>query len=470
MLPPNSATSTNTTAHTEWYDTGSGECNPSRYFARMGATPVVLNRSPRGSTDKSAQGDSLEFAGLAEALGKIFSKEKIQSILSNLPPKSKIYGYDYGDFSGDDGMDVVLSTRQDDAAPRVVDIFFFLNYGAEFELVHSLQRPYMLEAIEVGFSIDEGVCHITEKTGEFDWRITGYSMQHGLFRRVEEWTTRRLRAGGGATAIGFEQSQDYLTNLGWEHYFGVNTGKSYLEQKFYSLPVYPTSLELPPEIPVHVGDSSALMVVSGGSSWHGPDDSNMRISARYDTSSVLFTVLIHDDRLLYHTHADSADHLALYFDLSGKPRIQRDGTKQRYAKETQISLVLFMGDGEARGPAVELHGEKRYDSLRSLIGVTVTADPTKFNTREFTLSMPRGLFSRSSVLHGAGFCAVYHDVDHEARRDWATLLSTSRGYIQGKPETYGRISFLTDPIRLFERLDLRTRNLARRLRSAGLHP
>ncbi len=416
----------------------------------------------------SSSSDSLEFAGLAEALSKIFSREKIASILSKLPPKCKIHGYDYGDFSGDDGMDLVLSTRSDDAPPRVVDVHFFLNTGAEFEHVRTLQRRYILEAIEVGFSIDQGVCHVTEKTGEFDWRITGYSMAQGLFRRVTEWTTRRLRSGGSSTSVGFEQSQDYLSNLGWERYFGVNSGRMYLEQRFYSLPVYPSSLELPNDVPLHVGDTTAYMVVGGGSSWHGTEDSNFKLYARYDSSDIVFFLRVHDDRLLYHAEADSSDYMALYFDLSGKPRIQRDGTRQRYAKETQLAILLFMGDGAGQGPVVELRGEKKIDTLRRQVDVTMRTDPGIFNTWDFTLRLPRKLFSRSSVLHGAGFCAVYHDVDHASRRDWATLLSTALDYEQGKPETYGRISFLTDFTRMFERLDLRTRYLARRLRSAGV--
>jgi hypothetical protein len=416
---------------------------------------------------QSAASDSLEFAAFAEVLSKIFSREKIASILSKLPPKCKIHGYDYGDFSGDDGMDLVLSTRSADAPPRVIDVHFFLNNGPEFEHARTLQRRYMLEAIEVGFSIEQGVCHVTEKTGEFDWRITGYSMEQGLFRRVSEWTTRRLRAGGGSTAVGFEQSLDHLSNMGWERYFGVNTGRTFLDQRFYSLPVYPATLELPSDIPVTIGDTTAFMIVRGGSSWYGPEDSHFLLSARYDSVSVVFDIRIHDDRLLHHRISDSADHLALHFDLSGRPRIQRDGTRQRYPEESQVTLLLMMGDGEGHGPVVTLRGDSRADSLLQHIGVTMRSDSSVYNSWDFTLRLPRKLFSRSSVLHGAGFCAVYHDVDHDTRRDWATVLSTARDYKPDLPETYGRISFLTEFTRLFERLDLRTRYLARRLRGAG---
>jgi hypothetical protein len=422
---------------------------------------------PSGSL-RSAPSDSLEFAGFTQALSRIFSVEKIETILSHLPPNSKIHGYDIGDFSGDDGMDVVLSTRVDGVSGREVEVHFFLNSGPQFTHVTTIRRRYMLESIEVGFSIERGVCHVTEKTGEFDWRISGYSIVDGVFRRVTEWTTRRVRQGGQSAVLGYEQSMDYLRNLGWEHYFGANTGRSFFEQRYYVLPVYPLAAELPSDLPLYIGDTTALMVVSGGSSWYGQDDSNIRISARYDSTEVVFQLRVHDDRFLYHQAADSADYLALHFDLSAQERVRRDGSFQRYSGDKQFSIILFMGDGARQGPVAEIRGGTNYDTLRSHLHMSMRSNVEEYNTREFEIRIPLSVFLRGASLQEVGFCAVYHDVDHDLRRQWATVLSTSRSYEPGRPETYGRMRFITDHQKHHERLDLRTRFLARSLRRAGV--
>jgi len=437
----------------------------------LSATPAeshTLRPPQRGSG--VAGSDSLEFAAFAEELQTIFSKEKIASILSKLPPTSKIYGYDYGDISGDDGMDLVLSTRRSDAPPRVLDIHVFVNEGASFDLVRSLQRKYMLEPIEVGFSIEQGVCYITEKTGEYDWRITGYSMDRGLFRRVSEWTTRRMVSGGSSTSVGHERSLDLLTNEEWERFTGANSGKVYLEQKYQALPVYPLGLELPEDIPEWVGDSSGLAVASGGSSWYGADDSHFFLSARYDSSDVYFQLRVHDDRLLAHRNLDSADHFALYFDIGGKPKLRPDGSRQRYAAQSTFALLLRMGEGTGEGSVVELRGEGKADSLLRGVEVSRQAVEGSYNTWRFGMRIPRSLLLRNARTHSIGFAAVYHDVDHAQRRDWYTVLATAREFESDRPESWGRLRLVADPEEEFERLDLRTRTLARALRRAGLLP
>ncbi len=197
------------------------------------------------SREMRPSSDSLEFAGLAVALGTIFSQEKIATILSKLPPKCKIFGYDIGEYSGDDGMDVVLSAMRDGAARKTLEIYFFLNDGPGFRLLRTLERRYMLEPIEVGFAVEAGTCFVTEKTGEFAWRITGYSASGGTFRRVSEWTTDRMRTGGRETNVGYERSFSYETLLAEEHYYGSNSNRTFIRQKFYDLPVYPAELSLP---------------------------------------------------------------------------------------------------------------------------------------------------------------------------------------------------------------------------------
>lgn len=414
--------------------------------------------------------DSLEFAGLSAALGIIFSQEKIASILSKLPPKCKIYGYDIGEYSGDDGMDVVLSVLQDDAPRRSIDVYFFLNDGPGFRHLRTLQRKWMLEAIEVGFSIDHGVCYVTEKTGEFAWRITGYSAAGGNFRRVNEWTTDRMRTGSRETGVGYERQYSYESLIADEHYYGTNTGRTFIRQKYYDLPIYPEALSLPDEMPTMVGDSSGLMIVEGGSSWYGPEDCSVFCSATYDSSQVIFRIRVHDDRLLYNAHPDSMDYLDLRFDLSRRNRVRPDGKLQTFSPNTQLTVRIVMGDGENRTPVVEYFGESIAKRLGDDIRISISQDAQEYQTYAFTVRTPIELFSDNGKLPPAGFVCAYHDVDYPDRLQWVSVAATAREYTPDRPETYGRLHFVSDPVDEYEWENVRVIALSEKLREAGIVP
>lgn len=431
---------------------------------------VSLSLSPIANAATVILSDSLEMDGFSETLQRIFSPEKIQSILSKLPPKSKIYGYDVGDYSGDDGMDVVLSTQEEHNTGRRLDIHFFLNAGPEFVLVQSLDRRFVFEAIEVGFSIERGTAFVTEKTGEFGWRITGYEIRDRIFRQVYEWTTGRMPYKGRETAVGYEHSYDARSHLAEDHYYGTNSSKSFLRHKYYQLPVFHEEDDIPSGMQRSIGDSSALMIVKGGSSWHGPEDCSLLCSAVYDSGSVRFDVTVRDDRLLYAAEKDSADVLSLHFDLSRKNPLRPGGGEQTFSPNTQLSLHVFMGDGEKRTPVVELEGKALSERFGHQIDVTVTPVPERFHEFLFNIRLPRALFVRQGELPDAGFACTYHDVDYPANLHWVSLSSSSRGYRAGTPASYGRMHFVADARAAFEWDDLRTHRLADELRRAGILP
>ncbi len=414
--------------------------------------------------------DSLEFAGFSRALEKIFSAEKIQTILSKLPANCKIYGFDVGDYSGDDGMDVVLSTRRTDARSRDLQVHFFINDGPAFRLVQVLRRRFIIEPIEVGFSIERGWAMVTEKTGDYAWRMTGYAVRDRVFRRTYEWRTDRMPYRGQETAVAWERARDYETQLVDEHYFGANTKRSFIRQKYYDLPLFPADSDLPNGFADTAGDGGALMVVQGGSSWHGPEDCSIAVSGRYDSSSIILTLRVHDDRLLYNTAADSSDYAALYFDLSRKTRLRPGGAAQQYSPNTQFGVIILMGDGEARGPVVELRGAKLAQRHGGAVSVDMWRDPEAYQQFLFTVRLPRALFADGSDLPSAGFAAVYHDVDYPARLNWVSVASTSRGYTEERPDSYGKMHFVRDMRAEWEWVNLATRDLSRGLKEAGVLP
>jgi|GEM_PF-1427214 len=431
---------------------------------------VFLRPGAQLSATQILQSDSLKFAEFSSALGKIFSDEKIQSILSKLPPNCNIFGYDVGDFSGDDGMDVVLSTRLDDARDRTIDVHFFVNAGSAFHHAQTLQRRFVLEPIEVGFTIERGAAFVTEKTAEFGWRITGYAVRDGIFRRVSQWTTDRMRYRGRQTAVGFERSYDLQNNMAEEHYFGTNSNRSFLRQTFYDLPLFRENDDIPAAITRQIGDSTALMVVRGGSSWHGPEDCSILCSGVYDSSSVELHLTIRDDRLLYEGVLDSSDYAALSFDFSRKTRVRPGGAAQQWSPNTRLDILLVMGDGERRTPVVELRGSKLSSAHGHEVRVSMREDSTQFHLYHFTVRLPRSLFESDGKPVPAGFVCWYHDVDYPANLSWVSMAATSRAFESDAPETWGRLHFVRDARERYEWENLHLRAMTRHLRRAGVLP
>ena len=416
------------------------------------------------------QSDSLQFAEFSSALGKIFSEEKIQTILSKLPPNCNIYGYDIGEFSGDDGMDVALSTRPENARGRTIDVHFFVNAGSRFLHVQTLQRVFVIEPIEVGFSIERGTAFVTEKTGEFGWRITGYAVQNGVFRRVSQWVTNRMRHRDQQTAVGFERAYDMRSNIADEHYYGTNSNRSFLRKKFYDLPVFGKLDDVPSGIRRQIGDSTAMMIVRGASSWHGPEDCSIFCSGWYDSASVEFHLTVDDDRLLYEGSLDSSDYAALSFDFSRKPPVQPGGTPQQWSPNSRLDILLVMGNGDVRSPVVELRGKRLSAAHAHEINVTMRKMPDRYHQYHFTVRIPRSVFESDGELLPSGFVCWYHDVDYPANLSWVSVAASSRSHDPDARETWGRLHFVENARQRYEWEDLRTREMTQRLRRAGVLP
>jgi hypothetical protein len=135
-----------------------------------------------------------------------------------------------------------------------------------------------------------------------------------------------------------------------------------------------------------------------------------------------------------------------------------------------LGILIMMGDGEKRGPVVELRGAKLTKLHGDAIAVHLQRDETEYQLFHFTVTLPIALFEDKGTLPVAGFTAVYHDVDYPANLSWVSLASTSRGFEEGSPETYGRMHFLEDARETWEWDDLGTRELGRQLRRAGVLP
>ncbi len=405
---------------------------------------------------------------LARALRNIFPEAKLQSIISKLPPRCKVHGFDIGDFTGDDGADVVVSVEDSKKRNKELTVLFFINRGAEFTLDQTLLRRYITEPIEVGFSIEQGLCSITQKLDEYHWEISSYSFQSSLFREMMHWETQRLRIGQTSPSIGYESQDDYRTLRSSEVYYRVSDNKVLMRQEFFALPVFPAGVKLASDIRTEIGGQHMRMIRHGASSWSGWDDAEVTLSSRYDSQFVEITVAIRDDILLGKRDIDEPDRLDLIFDISGKGKVEVNG-KARMGEGDDILFVrVLMGNAADTQPEVQLPFGMPSTGGKVRPSVKHAFRTIELGHYEITVFVPTSLFSNHFLGRSIGFTASYFDVDRVDHSDWVTILATADYFDGSKVATFGRMDFYPSGEVYFEREDLRTRRISSLMNEAGI--
>lgn len=408
--------------------------------------------------------DSLTQSAFVRSVRSLLTERQVGSILSKLPPACNILGYDIGDMSGDSLPDLVLATRRANSAKRDVQVSFFLNAGEEFIAAATQTRSYQNEAIEVGVSIEDGRCSVTEKLGDYHWSMQDFSMDHRVFRMIAAWESRRLPAGEGYGSLGFETNEEYRSNRCTELFYRVSDAKQLQRTSYWVLPALPMHLRLPRILTVTAGDSTPAVLQRGSSSWSGADDCSLLLRASYDSAWLFLSAEIFDDRLIAGDSAAVSDRLELWFDCSGRRRVDANG-KIRLQPDGQVfGLSILPGDCSAIPP---VRSVLRADAARTKLLAQASLQVLRLDYRRIlcVVQLPMALFPRGRQAGSVGFSAAYHDIDVPEHPEWVTSAATSDGFASAAPGTFGRLDFLGGDEARFECNDL---NLARILHAMTL--
>ncbi len=412
--------------------------------------------------------DSLVYAAFAKQLRKRLTEEQVQSILSKLPEGCKVFGFDIGDYSGDKNDDLVFSARSDENLRKEVGVYYFLNRGARFDLVKYTVKKYLSEPVEIGFSIDQGICSVTQKIGEYHWHIEGCRLDDMVFHQVTEWETQRLPRGTGFSGIGYETTLNFRSFRTTELFYHASDVKQLLKQEYLTVPIYPSGLRLPRCVPESVGDSTSQSIVRGSSSWFGIDDASFFIAGRYDSTTVHLRVSIDDDKLLSSDSLESSDFLALAFDLSGKRKVDNYGTVRRTREDGILSMLLRMGNGGSVPPKLVMDAATTEDMEKIFWRVKCSVDQQTLGTSMVELEFPAEIFERCRNGSACGFAAMYHDVDNPERVEWATDISTTGLFDPDRPDTFGRLLFIQGNENFLFVDDIRLADVVRKMEHDGI--
>ncbi|MGE5351164.1 MAG: hypothetical protein ACM3P0_03720 [Acidobacteriota bacterium] len=158
--------------------------------------------------------------------------------MKNMLPKNfVITALDYADFSGDGKNDLAIAVRPLNRHDRTIYVYMFCDSLNHYTLVHADTMKFVVLPIEIGFSINNKVCYITQKIEDKSWAITGYSFLKNELALVDYYRTE-VRPLNKKTDIGLERYNNYWNLQAFTGYYDVNTLNEYKKTNYFYHPVY----------------------------------------------------------------------------------------------------------------------------------------------------------------------------------------------------------------------------------------
>lgn len=298
----------------------------------------------------------------AEFYGKIeayFDRELIADLDQNFAGNDyRFYSWDAGDFSGDGNYDLACAVRRPRDNSRRIFVYLFADIDGFLTRIAVKEYRFIELPLEVGVAIRYGVCYITEKLQQFDWRITGYKFDGIALIEVTTYRTQRI---GNFT---LEQTLSYTQLRRYERWSQTRSGNIVLERRCGVVPIYPRGV-----LPGHGYKRHAVMtsvdyVERGAFYWSGPDDCSMTVAGAYDSNYLYLAIEVRDDELVVGT-CDScpADRLEMWFDLYAADsllpsialRREKRGVSLRQQPDApQVGIGVQLGNFGTVPPSVRL--------------------------------------------------------------------------------------------------------------------
>jgi hypothetical protein len=409
-----------------------------------------------GWAESKAQ-SGLTFNEFKSKLEKYFNSEMLDDIEKQIPQKSRIsvWGWDVGDFSGDNYPDLAFSIKILDEKRRNVYVYLFVDLDGYLQLVYFDSYEYLELPLEIGVSIHNNKCSITQKKKNDFWTYKSYTFDNGIIYLAEEYTSQSIFGNALETRIDYEKCE-YKINL---DYFDARKDK--FQTDFLFIPSYPRSKQVFKGYPVVSTAGKVDYVIKGSYYWKGEEDASMRIKSSFDDQYLYFAINFTDDNFIP-PECDKCvgDFFSFWFDFTPyKSTLQRifkqAGNKFIPRSNFEGSLYeikVFPGDFLDKLPYVaSVNSSEPLDEeqIKSISKIKIFV--TKEDSTNFVLKVrfPFSLFGyeRCPIENEApvyiGFNIVYHDIDNEFRPEQETLITNSI-FDESRPSTFGELVLIPD--------------------------
>jgi hypothetical protein len=155
------------------------------FFSAVAAIILFLTFNSRSFSQ-----DEMDFEEFMGMMSSTFTDEQLDEISYMLPWDIKVYGYAYGDFSGEGYNDLIISVREKGVTPpNSVDVYILKSIGDKtYALIDKQNYKYYELTLEVAFLVRDGVCLITNRDNN-NWYFTSYQInQNHKFVQLDKET------------------------------------------------------------------------------------------------------------------------------------------------------------------------------------------------------------------------------------------------------------------------------------------
>lgn len=399
----------------------------------------------------------MTFSEFKNKLQGYFIPEMISDIEKNLPQKINftIWGWDIGDFSGDNNPDLAFTIKISQEKRKVVYTYLFVDIDGMLELVMNKPFEYFELPLEVGISIKNNSCSITQKKKNNHWAIETYRFENGIIYLLGNYSAERN------LSFFLETNVDYINcrkKITYENITGGNSNN--FTSDFLFIPTYPRRKEIFKGYPSDATAKYVDYVTKGSYYWFGEQDASFTIRSSFDDKFIYFSFYFIDDIYIPKNCSNClGDELHLWFDFNPTTNSLERIFKKSKSKfnlrekldENIYQIQISIGNFFDIQPEIRsVNSSTILDEIQksALKKIKLFCNP---NDSGFVLKirLPFELFGyevppiSEEQIVTIGFTTIYVDVDNEFRSEEVSWIATSL-YKDNKPSTFGELAFIND--------------------------
>lgn len=422
----------------------------------------------------SAQ-ESISFEQLAELLDPYFAPELVGDVKLALPSAPfDVWGFDVGDYSGDNYNDLIVSIRLHSDRRSEMKVYYFVDIEGILEVVRQENVNFVELPIEVGVTIGDGNAYLITKQEEYSWEMYGRRYRDGVVMLVNSYTTNRN------VALIHERFRDYQTLEGFDRYLRVRDESVQFRAEFLTIPSYRRGRHVSAGYAQTASASLSPYLVRGAYYWSGPEDLRNNVRSAWDPEYLYFNILVDDDEVVpAAADADTVgDRVEIWLDmyLFGD-RFTTGSRKQafRNASDTNIyGLFVSLGDLVDKDPEVKISTTNLFDDMQNRATSKVRAVAARRDSGwSLKIRIPFALFGFETApvddenLLAMGASIVVHDLDNPWRPNEVTVMGTSHNFDSTKPASYGEVILVPPSIHYGESENIFLDQVKERLQEVG---
>ncbi len=400
---------------------------------------------------RSKAQSGITFGEFAKRLETYFDKEMIQDIAKSLQDvdKSTIWGWDVGDYSGDGNLDVAFTYRINGEKKNVVYLDLFVDIDGYFVKVGEFPYQFIDLPLEVGASIKNGVCYVTQKIANANWKMDGYQLVDGSLILRNDYSSEKL------DFYTIDKKNDYYNLKNSEKIYENTKGMEKYSRSYYVIPCYNRGRLIYHGFSDVVKVDDIDFVTKGAYYWDGPKDANFEVSSAYDQEYVYFQIKVYDDNVVVKKCDSCAgDYVSLWFDaLNVGDTLQRYQIKDKnltilnQLSKSVYNFQIFPGDFVDIPAYVNTFSNDILTSLQQVSASHIKVAANKIDSGYVVkIKIPYEILDIDPMNFTNSFyrisCTIQvHDVDNGFRPEEETVLSTSQFDITNA-STFGTLLFV----------------------------